>query len=598
MKKYNETIGSMFIKRVNISPNRNAIGWIDHGQLKFYNFSDYKNIVSNAACGIHFTTEQDWKVAIWANTSKEWHLLDLACLTTARVVVPIYPNLSIEEITYILKQAEVQCIYIDSREQLLKLIKIKDQIPNLKQIIYSFDLKGDDLNFNYISYNELLEIGAKSQKKNSGIFTKVIEAVSPDAIATIIYTSGTTGIPKGAVIKQKAIYHMLHNISASTNGTFSQRDRSLIFLPLSHVFGRTDSFLAINFGLTMFFFQSIEEAFANIQLVKPTIFLTVPRVLEKIKEKFDLILSTKSNFTKKIYSFSKRRGDEYFEDLTKKKNISIFEKIEREFYYKTIFKHVKDYLGGNLRFIVSGGASLRSDLYNFFRDANITVLEGYGLTETIAPCTINPINKQIIGSVGRPVGDVELSFGEDSEIYIKSKAMFSGYYKDKESTDKAFVNGWFKTGDIGIILEDNFLKITDRKRDIIVTSSGKNIAPQKIEGMLNENNIFSNSVVIGNDRNYLCALLFIDREYILANKEKFGITESPSHDELSKNKNMLTHAAKAIENVNNELARFEQIKKYKIMPFQLGIHNYLTPSLKIKKKVLIADYKELINTMY
>lgn len=597
------TLGLLFLNRCELSKDNLSIGWIEDDHLNFYNYKDYKTIIESLSIGlVSLGLKIGDKLSIMANTCKEWHLLDISTMCSRAVVVPIYHTYTAKDVAYIINHSESKFLCIENKDQLLKIKDIKNQLTSLKFIISFSDIKEEvreELSpIEVITFKELLLTGGELLKSETSNFEINIKSQDPKEIASIIYTSGTTGEPKGAVISHEAIAQMLRNVKDFINGAFQDQDRSLVFLPLSHVIGRIDSLIHLIFGSEIVFAESMENLLSNIKIAKPTYMLAVPRVFEKFYEKIMNAIEEGSLVKKSLFKWAEFSARRYYEKIDKDLSPSTYEIVQYELAYELFYKRFAEIFGGRIRFFVSGGAPLSVDIIKFLRNANLPVLEGYGLTETIGPSVVNPISRQIPGTVGKPIGDVKINFSDENEILISSKAMLTEYYKSPEETNKHFKDGWFYTGDIGEFDENGYLKITDRKKDIIITSGGKNIAPQKIENLLKSKNHITHCAVIGNKRKYLTALIGIEKDNFINSFNDLGIDIDISMEQLAHNPNIRAIIRKEIEEINEDLASFETIKKFYILPFEINANNYLTPSLKIKKKKLIQDFYKEINAMY
>jgi long-chain acyl-CoA synthetase len=443
-----------------------------------------------------------------------------------------------------------------------------------------------------------MHLGAAQLQLNPDQFQGTIETIKEDDIATIVYTSGTTGEPKGAVITHKALCQVLLNVKKFSLNAFHKEDRLLTFLPLSHVLGRCESFFPIIFGCQAVYAESINKLIPNISVVKPTLMVAVPRIFEKIYEKTMSTLD--ENFIKRsLFDWANKSANDYFEAIDSDKTPRSKTIVEYQLAKKLVFQKIYDLFGGRIRYFISGGAPLSPKIIQFLRNTNLTVLEGYGLTETVAPCFVNPMNKQIPGTVGQPIGDVEIKFRDDGEILIKSEAMFSEYFKNPKATEEAIdQDGWFATGDIGEFNDKGFLRITDRKKDILITSGGKNIAPQHLENTLKLSALISQPVIIGDGRKYLTALIGIESEVLEPYFEQLEISDQCDTKALANHTGIIELIEKEIAKINLELASFETIKKFKILPIELNQDNYITPSMKIKRKLIHKDFEKLIDAMY
>ena len=598
------TLGRLLKLRVQKTPDRNAIGWIENNEIKNLTFLEYKNQIEILISAFHkIGINVGDKVALLSQTCKEWHLLDMATMCSRACLVPVYPSYLAHEVTYIFTHSDSSVLIVENDKQMEKVIPELKNWTNLKLVVSIQELSEETLkkfrnSYPYFSYKELMRIGKDELKSHPDLFENHINNQLPEDYASIIYTSGTTGEPKGAVVTHNAFVTMLMNVENTVKGAFSSADRTLIFLPLSHVLGRCDSLLPIMFGWQGVYAESMEKLVDNIALVKPTIMISVPRVFEKIYNGIMDKIKAGSVFEQKAFSWAVGVAQKYFDKIDRDLSPGAAEIIEFKLAQKLVFSKIYQRFGGRIRYFVSGGAPLSPDIIKFLRYANLTILEGYGATETVAPCCLNPLAKQVPGTVGRPMGDVQISFGPDKEILIKSEALMKEYYKNPKATEDSLKDGWFYTGDIGEFTPDGFLRITDRKKDLIVTSGGKNVAPQKIENMAKTKSHISHLVVIGDRRNFLTALVGIEKERFLKNLEELGLPSDCSVIDLAQSPKVRDILQKELDEINQDLAQYETIKKFSIISEEFTTDNYLTPSLKIKRKVVSERYKTTIEAMY
>lgn len=597
-----KTIGQLFLKRVQNKPLNQAIGWIDHDQIKFYSYKEYQYIVHHLSIGlVELGFKRQDHAAILGQTTKEWHFIDLGIVNACGVVVPIYPSYTSEELEWIIKHSECEFLFVENINQFKKLSKTKlHEFLKCVIVIDDSDIMKDDFkDYTWYNYQDLIDLGRKRLEKEPEFAKELISSQSPADLMTIIYTSGTTGEPKGAMITQNGFVTMLNNISSGFYGQIDSRDRTLTFLPLSHVLGRCDSYLNLEFGLEVVYAESIEKILKNLEVVKPTIMIAVPRIFEKVYENINNLINDGSLLKRATVDWALAASQAYFKKIDKDLAPNTLEILQKNLAYKAVFKKVYDKFGGKIRFFVSGGAPLNKEIIEFLRNANLTILEGYGLTETIAPCTVNRVVKQIPGTVGLPLGDVKVSFEEDGEIKIHSEALFTGYYKNDQATQEAFKDGWFLTGDIGQLSSEGYLVITDRKKDIIITSGGKNIAPQKIESLLKLSPLVSQFVVIGEKKKYLTGLVSINKEAFYPQLEEMGLSRHSTYDHISSHSLVRSAIAKEIEQINTTLQKHEQIKDFRLLPHDLTLENgFLTPSLKVKRKEVVKYFHKEIDSMY
>lgn len=601
MKK---TLCDLLIHRYLEKPDSLAIGWIESGSIKRLSFKAYKEAIEAISISLlNLGIEIQDKVSLLSNTRYEWNLIDLGIMCAGGVTVPIYPSYTNEEASFIIDHSDSKFIFLENEEQFKKVLEGQESLPKLKKVIAIDDISmelvqklREDIKF--FRYLDLVEQGHQDRAESPDLFQNNIQNIDTSHMATIVYTSGTTGQPKGAVIKHSALFQVLKNVEKYALGAIQESDRVLTYLPLSHVLGRFESFTTIALGNETIYAENMIKLIENINLVKPTILIAVPRVLEKIYERALKIVS-QNQVKKHTFDWAMKVANLFYETLDADRIPSSGLILQYTLAKKLVFSKLYQMFGGQIRYFISGGAPLDVKIIYFLRNAGLTVLEGYGLTETIAPCTINPLSKQVPGTVGQPIGDVEINFSDDNEILIKSQALFSGYFKDEEETSRVIdEDGWFHTGDIGRFDGQGFLKITDRKKDIIITSGGKNIPPQKIENILKRSLLIDQCLVIGDKRKFLTALIGISKIHLTKYLEEFEIAEDCDFIDLASHPkiNELIHSE--IKELNKQLGSFETIKNFRIVPTEITQENYLTPSLKLKKKSLEKDFKNLIDAMY
>jgi long-chain acyl-CoA synthetase len=598
------TIGRLLKLRLLKTPERYAVGWIENNEIKHLTFYEYKNTIQVLiAAYFKIGINVGDKISIVSQTCKEWNFFDMATMISRACLVPIYPGYLPQEIEYIFQHSDSNVLIVENDKQMDKIIPALNRLNQLKIIISIQDLTEETLkkfrnSHPYYSMKDLLRIGQETLSSHPDLLENHIQNQLPDEIATIIYTSGTTGEPKGAVITQHALTTMLLNIDSSIKGAFNYHDCTLTFLPLSHVLGRCESLLPLVFGWETVYAESMEKILDNMTLVKPTVMIAVPRIFEKIYAKIQDQIKESTYIEKQVFKLAINAAEKYFKKIDKDLSPTAIEIAEYTLASRLVFSKVYNKFGGRIRYFVSGGAPLYPEIIKFLRFANLTIIEGYGLTETVAPCSLNPLSKQVPGTVGRPIGDVQFAFGPDHEILIKSESMMKEYYKNPEATKEAIKYGWFFSGDIGEFTNEGYLKITDRKKDLIITSGGKNIAPQKIENMFKIKPHISHLIVVGDQKNYLTALVGIEKERFLKILESLNLPMDYSFKELATNASIREIIQREIDEVNINLAQFENIKKFTIINEELTTDNFLTQSLKIKRKAILEKYKLQIDQMY
>lgn len=599
------TISKIFLKKTTKSPHKKAIGWVDGNELHFHSNAEYLEKVRILFYGlIKLGIKSQDRVAILAHTSKEWHFFDLAALSARAVVTPIYPTYMAHEVEYILNHSETKILILENESQFIKFLEIQENVTHVKFIVALKEISQNFLSkladkFIFQSYQHFIDNGTVESQNSPMLFEASIDAGESFDMASIIYTSGTTGAPKGAVISQLAFVTMLKNVLSSLKANVLPSDRTLTFLPLSHVFGRCDSMLNLIFELECVFAESLDRVVDNLAVAKPTILLAVPRIFEKVYFKILDNIQKENELKKKIFEWALAVSNQYYEKINNDLSPGTFLILQKNLAYQLVFEKIYNRFGGRIRFLISGGAPLSPEIMRFLQNANLTILEGYGLTETVAPCILNPPVRQIPGAIGLPLGEVQVKFAADGEIMLKTEALFSEYYKNKEATKEAFSDGWFLTGDVGELTRDGYIKITDRKKDIIITSAGKNIAPQNIENIIKLQKHISNAMLVGDKRKFVVAIISLDRDSFLGELSSLGIQNTPTYEELASNPEVYKVIDRELSAVNHELASFESIKGFFIAPSDFSVENgHITPSLKLKKKIILKAYAREIDALY
>jgi long-chain acyl-CoA synthetase len=533
------------------------------------------------------------RVVILSNTRPEWVMLDMGIMGIGAITVPIYQSSVTEEIQFIIENCQPTVVFLENALQVKKWLSLETSLTASKKVICiePYSELPDDL----FSWEEFLDEGADQLNSNKAFLSDHIEQLSVEDIATILYTSGTTGTPKGVVLTHTQIVSEV--VEAFDLFDITEDDCSLTFLPYAHVLGRIEAWGSIYRGFTLAFAESIERIRFNLVEVKPTILVAVPRIFEKLY--VAITTQVEANpLQSKVFGWALSVGKKVSDAQIQKKNITFVTLLQLQLAKKLVFNNLAEKLGGRLRFAISGGAPLDSDLAHFFHSAGLLLLEGYGLTETTAAVCVNtPLNYKF-GTVGRPIGDVQIKIAEDGEVLVKSKKVMKEYYKNPEATKSVFVEGYFATGDIGEITKDGYLKITDRKKDLIKTANGKYVAPQKIEGLLKVNRFISHSLIHGDKRKYIVALVTLNEPEVLA----FAQAQNVSYQNfasLSQNPLIHNEVKKIIAAVNSQLASHESIKNFAILPKDFTIEDgELTPSLKVKRKFCDQKYQKTIETLY
>jgi long-chain acyl-CoA synthetase len=551
--------------------------------------------VRHAALGLkHLGIERGSRVAIVSETRAEWAIADYACLTAGITDVPIYPSLPPDQVLYILRNSGAVAAFVSTRSQAKKVASIREQIPELRAVI-SFEPSGgasDMTLFDLESQGRALETPEIVAK-----YRQEARTATPDDLATSIYTSGTTGTPKGVMLTHDNLYS---NVFASLRALpVGEADTALSFLPLSHIFARmADHYLMFATGTTIAYAESFESVPANLTEARPTLVLSVPRLYEKFHARALENAISAGGAKQKIFFWATAVGARWADTRLAGKRPGPLLRAQYALARKLVYSKLHERTGGRLRYFVSGGAPLSAEINKFFYAAGLQILEGYGLTETSPVIAVNTPDQFRIGTVGRPIDGVEVAIAQDGEILTRGPHVMQGYYNDPEATRAVLDDeGWFHTGDIGV-LEDGFLRITDRKKDIIVTAGGKNIAPQPIENRLVSNKFVNQAVMIGDRRKYPVILIVPDFDQLERAAREQGLTWS-SRAELLK----LPEVRRLMERMMREslegTASFELPKKIALLEEEFTIERgELTPTQKIKRRVIDERYREVIDGLY
>ncbi|MBY0553833.1 long-chain fatty acid--CoA ligase [bacterium] len=512
-------------------------------------------------------------------TRWEWSALDLALLGSGSVVVPMYPNLSDDDLAYIINHSDITVLIIENETHSKQIERIKSQFTRDIKVISLAEIS-----FNREISNELREE-----------FFNLCRKVDLKSIATIVYTSGTTGKPKGAVLLHEAI---VSEVTESFE-LFGVKPtyKSLTFLPFAHVLGRIEHWGSCWNGHAISYAESIERIKSNLKEVKPDFLIAVPRIFEKVYSGIMAQVETQK-YKQKIFTQALDAAHQMRKYRKTRESVPWLLLAKYEALNKIAFGPIQDAFGGNLKFAVSGGAPISYELVDFFACCGLPILEGYGLTETCAAVSVNTLSQHEAGTVGKPIGEVQIKFGADGEILVKSKKCLVEYYKNPEETEKNIIDGYFATGDIGQFNELGFLKITDRKKDLIKTAGGKYVAPQKLEGLLKQDPLISQVLIHGDQKKFICALLTFDEIQI----KQWADQQQLKYESVADIYNspvLKVRLQRHIQTINSKLASFEAIKKFEIIHDAWTVENgSLTQSLKVKRKHLEAKYADLIEGIY
>jgi long-chain acyl-CoA synthetase len=565
------------------------------GAWKKYSTVEVNEIVNQLATGLielgvspnDMSVEGRDKVAIISKNRPEWLMLDFAVQKIGGVLVPVYPTINVHELQFILNDSQAKIIYVNDEELFLKVKSIKDNVPSIKHI-FTFEYVP-----NAIHWKDSMKSATPDALNN---IKERSDKITPADLATIIYTSGTTGTPKGVMLSHK---NVVSNVCDS-NCVFEEigvtGKRALSFLPLNHVFERMVSYIYIYNCVAIYYAESMEKIGDNLKEVKPLVFTTVPRLLEKVYERIMAKAATLKGIRKNLFNWALSLGLKY--DINK--SMGLWYNIQLALANKLVFSKWRDALGANVEAIVTGSAACQVKLLRVFTAAKVPILEGYGLTETSPVISVNRMNvkNRMFGTVGTIIDNVEVKIAEDGEITCKGPNVMMGYYKRPDLTAEVIKDGWFHTGDIGVIIDNKFLKITDRKKEIFKTSGGKYVAPQPIENKMKESKYIEQMMVIGAGEKFTGALIVPAfnplKEWCDQNAVSYNGNES-----IIKNEKVLSLIKDTVERYNQNFNQVEQIKKFELLPREWSVEGgELTPTLKLKRKVILEKYKDAVDRIY
>lgn len=559
------------------------------GEWRHFSSTEMLDIIHETALGLLALKIQPGdKVAIISGNRPEWNFIDFAVQIIGAVSVPMYPTITVEDYAFIFENAEVGFIFVEGEDLYLKSKEASKGNKNIKEI-YTFDpVEGASM------WTEVKEMG---EGKDRSVLQPLMDAVKPSDLLTLIYTSGTTGRPKGVMLTH---HNIVSNIKSIDRGQFfilRGNDRALSFLPLCHIYERTDIYMYMYYAVSVYYAESMETIADNIREVKPAMFATVPRLLEKVYDKIYAKGNELTGIKRKLFFGAIEFGLQY--DPMKK--LGFLDSIKYSIYNKLIFSKWREALGGNIRMIASGSAALQPRLSRVFWAAGVPISEGYGLTETspvISVSFINPPDFQV-GCVGTVIDCMEIKIAEDGEICVRGDSVMPGYYKNPEATAEAIDSeGWFHTGDIGTMVDGKYLKITDRKKEIFKTSGGKYVAPQLVENKLKESIFIEQCMVVGEGQKFPSALI-IPEFLALSNWCKQQGISASSPAEMIVNAKVLTKMDEEVQSAMASVAKYEQVKKFVLLPRLFTIQDgEITPTLKLKRKQIYAKHEKEILALY
>ena len=594
------TIPRLFWDSVKSRGEKVAMREKDLGIWQEISWSHYGERAKLTGLALHtLGLEKGNVVSIASEGNPEWLYTDMGTIGAGGISSGVYTTDSAAQVKYLVNDSATKFYFAENEEQLDKILEVRGECPTLKQIIV-YDMEGlnDFHDDQVISYEEFLKVGEKTDQENPNLWESLVNSVSPEDIAILVYTSGTTGPSKGAMINHT---NLLYSIDTGYDiFDVMEHEEQLSFLPLCHILERSVSvMIPLKTGAVVNFAESIDTVPENIREVSPTVFIAVPRIWEKFYSSITILMKDATFIGKFFYQFSINVGSKYKEYFIDGKEPPLSLKLSYWICNQLVLKNIKKLLGlNNCRYALSGAAPISPDLINWYLSLGIDMREGWGMTETAGVGTAFYSREIKLGHVGRAVNDSEVRIAQDGEILFRGPGVFCGYLNKPEQTKETLIDGWLHTGDVGEIDNYGNLKITDRKKDIIITAGGKNISPSEIENELKFSPFISDAVVIGDKRKFLSCLIMIDEENVMKHAQDNDIPFS-NFESLCKSEEIVSLIDDEVNKVNKKFASVEQVKKFSLIDIQLTAEDdELTPTMKLKRKFINQKYGDIIESMY
>lgn len=595
-----DTLPKALLNIAQNQPDRVAMRQKQYGIWRDITWAEYLENVKHVALGLHaLGVKYGEHVSIIGENRPEWLYSALGIVSAGGAWVGIYTTNPPPECEYVVDHADAVVYICEDEEQLDKALVFREKTPKLRKLVV-WDMEGlkhykDPM---LMSFAELLELGKESDRRNPQLFKQLAEQVQPGDTAGIIYTSGTTGPPKGAMLSHEN-YLWVGQAARQVMYTTAD-DETISFLPLNHVYEQIfDIMFHLTVGHIVNFTENTDTVMADMRDVSPTVFHAVPRIWEKYYSSIVLKMADATWLKRTLYHIAIKIGTQYNNKVIAKESVPLHLKLAYQLAYFVIFRKLKKRLGfDRIRFGGSGAAPISHEILKYFQSIGIPIREGYGMTETTGVTHMSDEFNFKVGTVGKALPDTQVRIDPDGEIVVKHKGIFKGYYKDEKQTAEVLKDGWLHTGDVGVIDDEGYLKLTDRKKDLIITAGGKNIAPQYLENLLKFSPYINDSVVIGDRRKYLTAIIVIDEENVTkyAQDQKVQFTTFAT---MTKAPEIVELIQQEIEKVNRQVARVENIRKFRILDKKLYTEDgEVTPTMKVKRKAINAQYADLIESMY
>lgn len=590
------TLIDVFVRAARVHNRPDALNYKSGGRWVSLSSDELLARAKHIAAGLYaIGIRHGDRVALLSDSRIEWTLTDAGCLFASAVDVPIYPTLTPPQVRYILKDSGSSALFLANREKFLEMKEILGECPQVERIIF-FDAEGVT-EADGLTLAQLEAKGRELELSDPGLIDRMAAETTPDDLATIIYTSGTTGEPKGVMLTHENLVSNL--IDSCGHLTIGEEDTVLSVLPLSHVFERQAMYMYLHHGMAVYFAESLLTVAPNLREVRPTLLVGVPRMFEKIYQRIQERAAEAGKLAAALLEWSVSVAREYSNYMGRPESVPAMLKFKHWIAIKLVFSKWHDAFGGRMRLLLSGGAALPEDLARIYIGAGIPIIQGYGLTETSPVVTASSFENYRVGTVGRAIPHVEIRIAEDGEIEVRGPNVMRGYYNKPEETRAAFTDdGWFKTGDIGTIDADGFLRITDRKKELFKTSGGKYIAPAPIEQAIKGSRFVNQVVLVGSERKFPAALIVPVWEQLESYCKLKGL-EISSRNEMCHHPRIIDLLQRQINGLTPNLARYEKIKKVALLPNEFTIEGgELTPTLKVKRRVIDEKYRDVIEKLY
>ena len=588
-------VGRQFFDRVQASPNREAYRFPKGDAWESVTWKETGDEVTRLAAGlVALGLEPEQRVGIASSTRYEWILADLAIMSAGGATTTVYPSTMAEDVAYILADSECRVVFAEDDEQVAKLTAHKSELPHLDKVV-TFDgtPDGDWV----IGLADLEKLGEELLAQNPGVVEERIEATSPDALATLIYTSGTTGRPKGVRLRHSSWTY--EGTAIKAQGILDENDLQYLWLPMAHSFGKVLLSTQLACGFATAVDGRVEKIIENLAVVRPTFMGAAPRIFEKAHGRIITMQQTEGGIKEKLFNQAFAVGTKVRQLKLEGKPVPFLLAKQHALFDKLVFAKIRERFGGRVRFFISGAAALNQEVAEWFHVAGILILEGYGLTETSAGSFVNHPDEYRFGTVGQVFPGSEVRIAEDGEVLIKGPGVMDGYHNLPEQTADTLQDGWLHTGDIGEVDADGFLRITDRKKDLFKTSGGKYIAPSSVESQFKAVCPYASQFLVhGNDRNFCVALITLDPDAMAEWATHNGMTGA-SYKEIVSSQKVQDMVQGYVDQLNARLNRWETVKKWILLDHDLSVESgELTPSMKVKRKVVEGNYKDQIDALY